>query len=62
VVWLASQRVLALGEPFELEERTKSKDAIHSYNPTFSIATRKEGVTEMDNFIKEETTEGGWGK
>jgi hypothetical protein len=62
VVWLASQRVRAPGEPFALEEKTKSKDADHSYNPTFSKATRKESVREMDNFIKIESTEGGCGK
>jgi hypothetical protein len=42
VVWLASQRVTVPGEPFGLEKKTKSKEPIHSYNPTFSIATRKE--------------------
>jgi hypothetical protein len=62
VVWLASQRVTAPGEPFDLEVKSKSKDANHSYNPTFSKATRKESVREMDNFIKEETTESGCGK
>jgi hypothetical protein len=61
-VWLASQRVTAPGQPFDLEEKTKSKDVNHSYNPTFSKATRKEGVSEMDNFIKVEPTESGCGK
>jgi hypothetical protein len=42
VVWLASQRVTAPGEPFGCEERTKSKEPNHSYNPTFSKASRKE--------------------
>ena len=62
VVWLASQRVTAPGEPFDSEEKTKSKEPNHSYNPAFSIATRKESVREMDNYIKAEPTEGGWGK
>jgi hypothetical protein len=58
----ADQRVTAPGEPFDLEVKTKSKDANHSYNPAFSKATRKEGVREMDYFIKGETTEGRCGK
>jgi hypothetical protein len=62
VAWPAAQRVTAPGEPFGLEAKTKSKDANHSYNPTFSKATRKESVREMDSLIKEETTEGGRGK
>jgi len=62
VVWRASERVTAPGEPFGSEEKTKSKEANHSYNPTFSIATRKESVRKMDNFIKMEPTEGGCGK
>jgi hypothetical protein len=62
VVWLASQRVTAPGEPFGLEEKTKSKDANDSYNPTFSKATREESVREMDNFIKMEPTESWCGK
>jgi hypothetical protein len=61
-VWLASQRVTAPGEPFGCEERTKSKEPNHSYNPTFSKATRKEGVREMDNFSKVRSTESGCGK
>jgi hypothetical protein len=66
VVRLAYQRVTLPAEPFDLEEKAKSKDKNLSYNPSFSKATRKERVTEMDSFIKafikEETTEGGWGK
>jgi hypothetical protein len=62
MVWLASQMVTAPGEPFGLEEKTKSKEPNHSYNPAFSIAIRKESVREMDNFIKAEPTEGGCGK
>jgi hypothetical protein len=50
------------GEPFGLEEKTKSKKPNHSYNPASSIATRKESVREMGNIIKAEPTEGGWGK
>jgi hypothetical protein len=61
-LWLASQRVTAPGEPFGLEVKTKSKDANHSYNPTFSKATRKDSVRDMDNVIKGEPTEGGCGK
>jgi hypothetical protein len=56
VVWLASQRVTAPGEPFDSEIKTKSKDSNHPFNPTFSKAIRKESVREMHNFIKEETT------
>ena len=52
MVWLASQRVTASSEPFGVEEKTKSKDANHSYNSSFSKATRKESVSEMDNNIK----------
>jgi hypothetical protein len=62
VVWLASQRVRAPGEPFALEEKTKSKKPNHSYNPTFSKATRKESVREMDDVIEVRSTEGGHGK
>jgi hypothetical protein len=62
LVWLASQRVTAPGEPFGLEEKTKSKEPNHSYNPTFSKATRKESVRDMDNVIKVKPTEGGCGK
>jgi hypothetical protein len=62
VVWLASQRVTAPGEPFGLEEKTKSKEPKDSYNPTFSKATRKESLRKMDNFIKMEPTESGCGK
>jgi hypothetical protein len=67
-VWLASRRVTAPGEPSGLEEKTKSKEPNHSYNPAFSIATRKESVREMDNvikmdnFIEVRSTEGGCGK
>jgi hypothetical protein len=46
MVWLASQRVRTPGEPFGLEEKTKSKEPNHSYNPTFSIATRKESYRD----------------
>jgi len=62
MVWLASQRVTAAGEPFGLERKTKSKVPDHSYNPTFSKATRKESVREMDNVVEVEPTEGGCGK
>jgi hypothetical protein len=68
VVWCASQRVRAPGEPSGLEEKTKSKEPNHSYNPTFSKATRKESVREMDNAIKMDnvievgSAEGGRGK
>ena len=62
VVWLAFQRVTAPGEPFDLEVKTKSKDAIRSYNPTFSKAIRKESARVMDNVIKVELTECGCGK
>jgi hypothetical protein len=41
---------------------TRSKDANHSYNPTFSIAKRKESVSEMENFIEVRSTEGRCGK
>ena len=46
VVRLASQRVTAPGEPFGLEEKTKSKEPNHSYIPASSIATRKESVRD----------------
>jgi hypothetical protein len=62
VVWLASQRVTTPGEPLDLEVKTKSREPNRSYNPTFSKATRKESVREMDNFLKEEITKGGCGK
>jgi hypothetical protein len=59
---LAFQRVAAPGEPASLEEKTKSEEPDHSYNPTFSKATRKESVREMDNSIKIESTEDRGGK
>jgi hypothetical protein len=62
VLWLASRRVTATGELLGAEEKTKSKEPNHSYNPTFSIATRKGSVREMDNVIKAEPAEGGWGR
>jgi hypothetical protein len=68
VVWCAFQRVRAPGEPSGLEQKTKSKEPNHSYNRTFSKATRKESVREMDNVIKMDdvievgSTEGGCGK
>ena len=62
MVWLASQRVKVPGEPFGLEEKTKSKEPDDSYNPAVSIAMRKASVREMDNVIKVEPTEGGCGE
>ena len=58
----------APGQPSALEQKTKSKEPNHSYNPTFSKATRKESVREMGNVIKMDnvievgSTEGGCGK
>jgi hypothetical protein len=47
---------------FRFSEKTKSEEPNGSYNPTSSIATRKESVREMDNVNKVEPTEGGCGE
>jgi hypothetical protein len=51
---------LPMRPPFDREAKIKSKLPNHAYDPTFSIATRKEKV--MNNFIEAEPTEGGGGK
>jgi hypothetical protein len=58
VVRLASQRVTAPGEPFGCEEKTKSEEPDHSYNPTSSIATRKE--SERDGQRHQSRDYRGW--